>query len=169
MSQESLYLENKKILTVSGLNCVDFLNNILTSDISKLTPLETRPSALLSPQGRVLYDILVSLDFQNSSKEKSILIEHDLFCEDDLIKKLNIYNLRKDVKIEKTNYYVHVSTNPECSENSLKDKRFSNTNININIATIIVFDSGTKKSIKNLQVLAPSSLADSSNSSGTVL
>ena len=55
-----------------------------------------------------------------------------MFCEDELIKKLNMYNLRKEVKIEKTNYYVHVSINPKCSENSLRDKRFSNTNININ-------------------------------------
>ena len=132
MSQENLYLENRKVLRVSGLNCVDFLNNILTNDFSKLTPFETRPSTLLSPQGRVLYDILVSLDFSNSSEEKSILIECDLSCEDELIRKLNMYNLRKEVKIEKTNYYVHVSINPKCSENSLRDKRFSNTNININ-------------------------------------
>ena len=132
MSQESLHLENRKVLKVSGLNCVDFLNNILTSDISKLKPLETIPAALLSPQGKVLYDILVSLDFSKYSKVKSILIEYDLFCEDELIKKLNMYNLRKEVKIEKINYYVHVSINSKCSENSLRDKRFSNTNININ-------------------------------------
>ena len=132
MSQESLYLKNRKILKVSGLNCVDFLNNILTSDISKLNPLETSPTALLSPQGRVLYDMLVSLNLPNYSDEKSILIEYDYFCEDELIKKLNMYNLRKEVKIEKTNYYVFVSTNPKSSENSLMDKRFTNTNININ-------------------------------------
>jgi folate-binding protein YgfZ len=132
MSQENLYLENRKVIKVSGLNCVDFLNNILTSDISKLKPLETIPAALLSPQGKVLYDILVSLDFPNYSKEKSILIEYDLFCEDELIKKLNMYNLRKEVQIEKINFYVFVSINPKSSENSLRDKRFSNTNININ-------------------------------------
>ncbi len=132
MSKENLYLENRKVLKVSGLNCLDFLNNILTSDISKLKLLETIPAALLSPQGKVLYDILVSLDFPKYSKDKSFLIEYDLFCEDELIKKLNMYNLRKEVKIEKTNYYVHVSINPTCSENSLRDKRFSNANININ-------------------------------------
>ena len=74
MSQENLYLENRKVLKVSGLNCVDFLNNILTSDISKLKPLETRPSALLSPQGKVLYDMLVSLDFQNIQKTNQFLL-----------------------------------------------------------------------------------------------
>ena len=132
MSQENLYLENRKVLKVSGLTCVDFLNNILTYDIFKLKPLETAPAALLSPHGKVLYDILVSLDFPKYSEDKSILIEYDLFCEDELIKKLNMYNLRKEVKIEKTNFYVHVSINPKCSENSSRDKRFSNINININ-------------------------------------
>ena len=102
MFKENLYLENRKVLKVSGLNCIGFLNNILTSDITKLLPFETSPSALLSPQGRILYDVLVSLNFQNSSKEKSILIEHDLFCEDDLIKKLNMYNLRREVKLSET-------------------------------------------------------------------
>ena len=63
MSQENLYLENRKVLKVSGLNCVDFLNNILTYDTFKLKPSETVPAALLSPHGKVLYDILVSLDF----------------------------------------------------------------------------------------------------------
>ena len=72
MTQENLYLENRKVLKVSGLNCISFLNNILTSDISKLIPLETIPSALLSPQGRILYDILVSLDFQNNSVENKL-------------------------------------------------------------------------------------------------
>ena len=132
MSEEILYLENRKVLKVSGLKSLDFLNNILTSDISKLMPLETKPSALLSPQGRVLYDILLSFDFPNCSEQKAILIEYDLFCEDELIKKLNMYNLRKEVKIEKTNYYVFVSINSKNYENSLDDKRFSKTNIKIN-------------------------------------
>ena len=131
MSQENLYLKNRKVLKVSGLSCVGFLNNILTSDISKLIQSEARPSALLSPQGRVLFDILVSLEFTNYSDENSILIEYDLFCEDDLIKKLNMYNLRKEVKIKKTSYNVIVTNNPKNFENSLKDKRFFNSNIHI--------------------------------------
>ena len=131
MSQEILYLENRKVLKVSGLNCVGFLNNILTLDISKLSPLETRPSALLTPQGRILYDMLLSLDLADYDEEKSILIEYDLFSEDELIRKLNIYNLRKEVNIEKTNYHVFVSLNPKSSKNSLKDKRFLNSNIHI--------------------------------------
>ncbi len=132
MTQEDLYLESKKVLKVSGLNCISFLNNILTSDISNLVPLEAIPSALLSPQGRILFDILVSLDFPNNSLDMSILIEYDLFCEDDLIKKLNMYNLRKEVKIEKTNYNVFVTMNSKNYSNSLNDRRFLISNIHIN-------------------------------------
>ena len=131
MSQEYLNLENRKVIKISGSSCVSFLNNILTSDISKLMPFETIPSTLLSPQGRVLFDMLVSLDFPNDSEEKSILIEHDLYCEDDLINKLSMYNLRKDVKIEKTSYNVLVGINPKSFKNTLKDKRFLNLNLNV--------------------------------------
>jgi len=131
MSQDNLYIDNRRVLKVSGLNCIGFLNNILTLDISKIIPFEVRPSALLSPQGRVLFDLLVSLDFQIHSKEKSILIEYDLLCEDDLIKKLNMYNLRKEVKIEKTSYNILVTINTRSSENALKDMRFFNSNIHI--------------------------------------
>ena len=131
MSQENLYLDNKRVLKVSGLYCIEFLNNILTLDVSKLIPFEARPSALLSPQGRVLFDLLISLDFQRHSKEKSILIEYDLLCEDDLIKKLNMYNLRKEVKVEKTSYSILVTINARSSENVLKDMRFFDSNINI--------------------------------------
>ena len=136
MSQENLYLDNRKVLRVSGLNCVDFLNNILTSDISKLKPLETIPAALLSPQGKVLYDMLISLEFEKYSEYKSILIEYDLFCEDELIKKLNMYNLRKELKIEKTNYNVFVTMNQKNSENSFNDKRFLNSKFEIQFLVI---------------------------------
>ena len=128
MIQETLHLKNRKVLKVSGVNCVNFLNNILTSDISRLIPFETIPSALLSPQGRILFDMLVSLDFPNYSKENSILIEYDLLSEDDLIKKLNMYTLRKEGKFEKTNYNVFVTMNSKSTKNSLNDKRFLNSN-----------------------------------------
>ena len=148
MSQENLYLGNRKILKVSGLNCIEFLNNILTLDISKLIPFEARPSALLSPQGRVLFDLLVSLDFQIHSKEKSVLIEYDLLCEDELFKKLNMYNLRKEVKIENTNYNIFVTINTRSSENTLKDMRFFNSNIHISR----IYDKNRSLNYKNKSI-----------------
>ena len=67
MENKKIHLKNRKVLKVSGENSIEFLNNILTSDITKLKPRELLPSALLSPQGRILFDMLVSsIIFDNS-------------------------------------------------------------------------------------------------------
>ena len=42
-----------------------------------------------------------------------------------------MYNLRKEVKVEKTNYKVFVTINPKRSKNSLYDRRFLNLNIHV--------------------------------------
>ena len=130
MENKKVHLKNRKVLKVSGENSIEFLNNILTSDISKLKPRELSPSALLSPQGRILFDMLVSsIVVNNSLYDKSIYIEYDKGQQDQLIKKLNMYNLRREVSIEKTNYQVLVTTNNENSTYTLIDKRFFNEDL----------------------------------------
>ena len=62
MKNRKLYLKNRRVFRVSGSTSLDFLNNILTSDMFKLKPREIMPSALLTPQGRILYDLLISLE-----------------------------------------------------------------------------------------------------------
>ena len=55
MKNENIFLNNRAVLKISGPNCLTFLNNILTSDITKIKSKEVAPSALLSPQGRILF------------------------------------------------------------------------------------------------------------------
>ena len=130
MENKKIHLKNRKVLKVSGENSIEFLNNILTSDITKLKPRELLPSALLSPQGRILFDMLVSsIIFENSLYDKSIYIEYDKDQQDQLIKKLNMYNLRREVSIEKTSYEVLVTTKNENSTYTLIDKRFFNEDL----------------------------------------
>ena len=125
MENKKIHLKHRKVLKVSGKNSIEFLNNILTSDITKLKPKELLPSALLSPQGRILFDMLLSSIFvDNSLNDKSIYIEYDKDQQDQLIKKLNMYNLRREVSIEKTSYEVLVTTKNENSTYTLIDKRF---------------------------------------------
>ena len=62
MKNKKLYLKNRRVIKVSGSTSINFLNNILTSDMLKLKPNEIVPSALLTPQGRILFDILLSID-----------------------------------------------------------------------------------------------------------
>ncbi len=130
MENKKIHLKNRKVLKVLGENSIEFLNNILTSDITKLKSKELLPSALLSPQGRILFDMLVSsIIVDNSLYDKSIYIEYDKDQQDELIKKLNMYNLRKEVSIEKTSYEVLVTTKNENSKYTLIDKRFFNENL----------------------------------------
>ena len=130
MENKKIHLKNRKVLKVSGKNSIEFLNNILTSDITKLKPKELLPSALLSPQGRILFDMLVSsIIVDNSLYDKSIYIEYDKYQQDELIKKLNMYNLRREVSIEKTSYEVLVTTKNENSTYTLIDKRFFNEDL----------------------------------------
>ena len=130
MENKKIHLKNRKVLKVSGENSIEFLNNILTSDITKLKPKELLPSALLSPQGRILFDMLVSsIIVDNSLYDKSIYIEYDNDQQDQLIKKLNMYNLRREVSIEKTSYEVLVTTKNENSTYTLIDKRFFNEDL----------------------------------------
>ena len=130
MENKKIHLKNRKVLKVSGENSIEFLNNILTSDITKLKPKELLPSALLSPQGRILFDMLVSsIIVDNSLYDKSIYIEYDKEQQDQLIKKLNMYNLRREVSIEKTSYEVLVTTKNENSTYALIDKRFFNEDL----------------------------------------
>ena len=130
MENKRIHLKNRKVLKVSGENSIEFLNNILTSDITKLKPRELLPSALLSPQGRILFDMLVSLNnLEKSIDGKSVHLEYDIDYQDELIKKLNMYNLRREVSIEKTSYEVLVTTKNENSTCTLIDKRFFNEDL----------------------------------------
>ena len=130
MEKFNIFLENREVFRVSGLKCVEFLNNILTADLSKLVPNETTPCALLSPQGRILFDMLLSVNTSNDCNNYiSINIECDKNQIDDLIQKINIYNLRREIEIEKTNYKVFVTNNIIHSSNVFNDKRFFNQDI----------------------------------------
>ena len=130
MESKKIHLKNRKVLKVSGEKSIEFLNNILTSDITKLKPKELLPSALLSPQGRILFDMLVSsIIVDNSFYDKSIYIEYDKDQQDQLMKKLNMYNLRREVSIEKTSYEVLVTTKDENSTYTLIDKRLFNVDL----------------------------------------
>lgn len=53
-------LEDRAVITVSGPEAEHFLQNILTVDLDTLAEGEARPGALLTPQGKILFDFLVS-------------------------------------------------------------------------------------------------------------
>ena len=125
MKNKNIFLSNRTVLKISGSNYLNFLNNILTSDITKLKSKEITPSALLTPQGRILFDVLISLGpVEKINDLGCVFIECEVTQAEDLFRKINMYNLRKEVVIETTSHKVSVTNNPKDYPSSLIDKRF---------------------------------------------
>jgi len=130
MEKINTFLENRIVFKVLGPECIEFLNNILTTDLKKLELNVIAPCALLSPQGRILFDMLISVNASNDHNNyPTINIECDKNQINDLIKKINMYNLRKEVEIESTDYKVFVSNENIEISNTFTDKRFLNKEI----------------------------------------
>ena len=94
MNIQNVYiLEDRGILYVNGLDAREFLQNLITNDINKVTNNSSCFASLLTPQGKYLYDFLVV-------KHKSgYFIDCDKDQTDDLFKQLSLYKLRSKVEI----------------------------------------------------------------------
>ncbi len=89
-----ILLDDRGVVEVAGLDATKFLHNLVTADIAKLAPNETRYCALLTPQGKILVDFLVF-----AAGEGRYLIDCPLALEADLIRRLGLYRLRAAVEI----------------------------------------------------------------------
>jgi len=109
MNRSSVYiLEDRGLLYINGEEAKKFLQNIITNNIENVSENRSCFSALLTPQGKYLYDFIII-------KHKSGFF---LDCEkeiiDDLYKQLNLYKLRSKVEIlNLSNEFVVASLNKE--------------------------------------------------------
>ena len=95
------HLSDRAVLRVSGADREDFLQNLITQDVSKCPSDGCMMAALLTPQGKLLHDFLLL------GEDESFLIDCDASQADALMKKLSLYKLRADVMIAKTELAVH--------------------------------------------------------------
>ena len=94
MNIKNVYiLENRSILYVNGKDTIDFLQNLVSNDVNKVTDTNSCFSSLLTPQGKFLYEFIIV-------KHKSGFF---LDCEkkqaDGLFKLLSQYKLRSKIEI----------------------------------------------------------------------
>lgn len=89
-------LRDRTIILIEGAEAEHFLQNLLTTDLDQLGPGEAKPGALLSPQGKILFDFLISRTGTNGFR---------LDCRaeqaDDFIRRLTLYKLRAKVDISR--------------------------------------------------------------------
>ena len=85
-------LTNRMLIRLTGDDVVDFLQNLITCDVSGLEVGQSSFGALLSPQGKILYEFFVQ------RQAKGYLIDCAMSGRDELAKKLQFYKLRADVR-----------------------------------------------------------------------
>ena len=87
-------LKNRTLLELEGDDSREFLQSLVTNDINLISKEKSIYSALLSPQGKYLYDFFI---FQNTNN--NIMIDCEKNDQEELIQKLNIYKLRSKIEI----------------------------------------------------------------------
>jgi folate-binding protein YgfZ len=92
---EAVFLDDRAVLAISGPEARDFLQGLVTNDIvGGLAPGAGLYTALLSPQGKILFDFLVT------EGDGALLLDVARDSRDALLKKLKMYKLRAKLEIE---------------------------------------------------------------------
>ena len=90
----SITLSGRAFLRLSGKDAETFLQSLITTNLPDLPEGEIRPGALLTPQGKILFDFLIRRDGAGA-----FLIETTQDQRDALLKRLTMYKLRAAVDL----------------------------------------------------------------------
>tara|TARA_Y100000590_G_scaffold415737_1_gene513897 strand:- start:21 stop:911 length:891 start_codon:yes stop_codon:yes gene_type:complete len=117
---EVITLEDRGFIQVRGVEAKDFLQNIVTNDLEKVTIKSTIFSSILTPQGKYLFEFFII------KVDNYYLLESEKKSTKDIIKLLNFYKLRSKVDfIDLSEKYVTAVISLE------KFKEISNLNISL--------------------------------------
>ena len=99
-----IILENRGLISITGDDAKEYLQNIITNDINKVSEINSIFAALLSPQGKYLFDFFVIKD------SEGYLIDCDGKSVKELVVNLSKYKIRSKVEIKdlSSNYVVGV-------------------------------------------------------------
>ncbi len=97
MSAKAAELTDRGVVRVSGEDAASFLQGLLTNDVEALGPGEARYAGLLTPQGKILFDMIVVRVPQD--RGSGLLIDCAAVQAADLARRLAFYKLRAKVAI----------------------------------------------------------------------
>lgn len=105
MNQNSAFIElsDRCLLRVSGPDAADFLQNVITNDMSRAGPGKILYACLLTPQGQYLHDFFILCDGED------FLLDCEAARVDDLLRRFSIFKLRAKVSFSKieTGSYIY--------------------------------------------------------------
>ena len=89
-----IILKDRDIISVSGSDSASFLQNVITNDINKLNESNSLYSALLTPQGKYLYDFFIL------KHEKNYLIDCESETAENLLSCFQKYKLNANIEFK---------------------------------------------------------------------
>ena len=94
MNIKNVYiLDDRAILYISGEDAKEFLQNLISNDINKVSDINSCFTSLLTPQGKFLYEFIIV-------KHKSgYIIDCEKAQSDGLFNQLSLYKLRSKIEI----------------------------------------------------------------------
>ena len=94
MNKNSIYnLDDRGVLYIYGDDVLEYLQNIITNDINKVSENNSCFASLLTPQGKYLFDFIIV------KHKKGFLVDCEKSQIEDLYNQLKIYKLRSKVEI----------------------------------------------------------------------
>ena len=94
MEKDQIFiLKDRGVIYINGKDAKDFLQNIVTNDLNKVSETHSCFSSLLTPQGKYLFDFIIV------KHKQGYFLDCELNRIDDLINRLNIYKLNSKIEI----------------------------------------------------------------------
>ncbi len=94
MNKESIYiLEDRGVVYISGDDTFNYLQNIISNDLSKVSDNHSCFSYLLTPQGKYLFEFIII------KHKNGYFLDCPKYQIDELYKQLTLYKLRSNVEI----------------------------------------------------------------------
>ena len=116
MSPRIARLDSRALVLVAGPDARPFLHNLLTQDVDTLAEGELRFRALLSPPGRLLFDLFLL------GEADAVILDVAADRRDALLQRLSMYKLRAQVTVEPDDRPVFASW-PNVAEGFAADPR----------------------------------------------
>ena len=86
-------LEDRAVIRLSGPDCRSFVQGLITQDLESLQPGGLRYGALLTPQGRLRFDLIIY------GEADGLALDVAAGARDELVQALTLYRLRAKVQI----------------------------------------------------------------------
>jgi folate-binding protein YgfZ len=117
-------LDNRSFILISGADAEDFLQGIITTDLALVEAGQCWPGALLTPQGKIMFEFLIG------RTADGFVVETAAADADGLVKRLTLYRLRAKVTFERlADGCVTVVWGDGAASAGLVDQRFARAGI----------------------------------------